>query len=168
MTMTALAVSLDSMLAGFAVGLKTKFTLKFSAIVAVATLTICCVAMWLGVLIDGFLGEYVHLIGAVFLTAIGVFNFFKKCDGAPSQKLDFKESLALGFAVGLDAGVANLSICLMGYTSYLIPLFFAVMHFAMVSLGFLLAGLPPTRKLKHTNKIAGATLFALGVIRFFQ
>ncbi len=163
LTITALAVSLDSMLTGFAVGLKTKFTFTFSIIVAITTFVLCALAVALGVLIDGILGDFVQIVGAAFLIIIGICNFFKTAGDEICGKLNFKECFALGFAVGLDASVANLSIALMGYTSMLIPLFFAVMHFVMVSVGFALASTPLTKKLKHTNKIAGVMLVLLGI-----
>ena len=163
LTITALAVSLDSMLTGFAVGLKTKFTFAFSAIVAATTFMLCAIAVALGVLLDGVLGDLVQFCGVAFLITIGICNFVKSADSEIENKLNFKECIALGFAVGLDAGIANLSICLMGYTSMLIPLFFAVMHFIMVSLGFALASTPLVKKLKHTNKIAGIMLIFLGI-----
>lgn len=167
LAITAFAVSIDSMLTGFAVGLKTKFTFTFSAIVAATTFILCALAVALGVLIDGILGEFVQIVGATFLIIIGICNFFKTADNEIYARLNFKECFALGFAVGLDASVANLSIALMGYTSMLIPLFFAVMHFVMVSIGFAVATTPFTKKLKHTNKIAGVMLILLGIWKFF-
>ena len=167
LTITALAVSLDSMLTGFAVGIKTRFTFKFSIVVAITTFILCALAVALGVLLDGVLGDLVHFLGAAFLIIIGICNFVKAADSEIESKLNFKECLALGFAVGLDAGIANLSICFMGYTSMLIPLFFAVMHFIMVSLGFALASTPIIKRLKHTNKIAGIMLMLLGVWKLF-
>lgn len=167
LTVTTLAVSLDSMLVGFAVGVKSRFSLVFSFTVSVITFVLCAAAVWIGTLLDRWLGQIVNDIGAVFLIIIGIADFLKKeggVKGAPTAK----ESVTLGVAVGLDAAIANLSLCLMGYTSLLIPLFFAAAHFVMVSLGYIVANVSPLAKLGHTGKIAGLLLVAVGVLKFLQ
>ena len=67
-----------------------------------------------------------------------------------------------------DAAVANLSVCLMGYDSMLVPLFFAAAHFVMVSLGYLLANVSPLARLRHTGKTAGVLLAAVGILKLLQ
>ena len=48
---TAFAVSIDSMVAGFAIGLKIKNVWLFATIVSVATLLLCLVATFLSMII---------------------------------------------------------------------------------------------------------------------
>ena len=165
--LTAFAVSIDSTVAGFAVGLKTKKTWYFAFVVAVATLLLCLLATLLTTLIQQKYNLVFTIAGSFFLIVTGIANFFKKQDDVP-KKLCFKEYLSLGFAVGLDAGIANLSLCLLGYSQLWIPFVFAFMHFATVSFGAKMANTKLTQQLKHTNKISGIILICLGIFKLLQ
>ena len=167
LTLTAFAVSVDSMVAGFAIGLKTKKTCFFAFIVAVATLLLCTLATLLAVLATKRLNLALKTAGALFLIIIGIANFFKNHEEKPKD-LCFKEGIAIGFAVGTDAGIANFSLCLLGHTQLFVPLLFAITHFATVSFGAKVANTKLTSKLKHTNKISGIILFCLGVFKLFN
>lgn len=166
-SVTAIAVSLDGMLAGFAMGVKSKFSCRFPLIAAAMTFLLCAAASLLGTLASGHFGDAVCSAGAVFLILMGAVNFFRK-ESPVQSRPGLKESFAVGTAVAADAAVANLSVCLMGYDSMLVPLFFAAAHFVMVSLGYLLANVSPLARLRHTGKIAGALLAAVGILKLLQ
>ncbi len=155
--LTAFAVSIDSMVAGFAIGLKTKKTWFFAFIVAVATLLLCLFFNLLTTFLNNSYNLVLKIAGSLFLVITGIANFVKKQDDMP-KNLCFKESISLGFAVGLDAGIANLSLCLLGYSQLWIPFVFAFMHFVTVSFGAKIANTKLTQQLKHTNKISGIIL----------
>lgn len=167
LTLTAFAVSIDSMLAGFAIGLKTKKPWFFATIAALATLALCFFATFLAMLASDGYDNLMKIAGAVFFVIIGIANFCKKTEQMP-KSVSAKEYVALGFAVGTDAGIANLSVCLLGYTQLWIPFVFAFMHFATVSLGAKLANTKLTGKLKNTNKLSGLILFCLGIFKLLQ
>lgn len=158
-------MSIDGMAAGFALGVKWKFSLKFSCAAAAATLILCFAAVLLGRLLQGALQNAARVLSPCALIVIGLVDFFKKQQTATA--VSAKECLALGFAVGLDAAAANLSLCLMGHTALWIPVVFAATHFALVSLGTLLASAAVTKKMKSTGKIAGALLVVIGISKFF-
>ncbi len=164
--LTAFAVSLDSTVAGFAIGLKTKKVWLFSFVVAVATLCLCLFATLVATLAKDEFGNAMKTIGSLFLIAVGMINFFKKQQNLP-KTMTFCEGLSLGFAVGTDACIANLSICLLGHTQLWIPFVFAFMHFATVATGAKLANAKLTKKLKHTSKISGTLLICLGIFKLF-
>ena len=161
---TAFAVSIDSMVAGFAIGLKTKNVWLFATIVSVATLLLCLVATFLSIIIQDSHNLFLKKTGALFLIFVGIANFAKHQEQIP-KNLCINESISLGFAVGIDAGIANLSVCLLGYSCLWIPFLFAVSHFATVSVGAKLARTKLTSKLKHTNKLSGIILFCLGIFK---
>lgn len=165
--LTAFAVSIDSMVAGFAVGLKTKKTWFFAFVVAVATLLLCLLTTLLTTLIQQKHNLVFNFAGSLFLVITGIANFVKKQENTPDN-LCFKQYVALGFAVGLDAGIANLSLCLLGYSQLWIPFVFAFMHFATVSFGAKIANTKLTKNIKHTNKISGIILICLGIFKLLQ
>lgn len=166
LTLTAFAVSIDSTIAGFAIGLKTKKTWFFAFIVAIATLFLCLFATFVAMLAKDEFGPIMKTAGSLFLIVVGMINFFKKQQDLP-KTLTFCEGLSLGFAVGTDACIANLSVCLLGYTQLWIPVVFAFMHFATVATGAKLANTKLTCKLKHTSKISGTLLVLLGMFKLF-
>ena len=167
LTLTALAVSIDSMLADFAVGLKTKKVWFFATIVAFATLVLCFCSVFLTMLASDGYDKMLKYAGAVFLAVIGIANFCKNTRQMQKEACT-KEYVALGFAVGTDAGIANLSVCLLGHTQLWIPFVFAFMHFATVAFGAKLANTKLADKLKHTGKISGVMLFCLGIFKLLQ
>ncbi|MBR5145650.1 MAG: manganese efflux pump [Clostridia bacterium] len=164
--LTAFAVSIDSTVAGFAIGLKTKKVWLFSFIVAVATLLLCFFTTCIAIIAKDEFGTALKTIGSLFLVAVGMINFFKKRQDLP-KTLTFCEGLSLGFAVGTDACIANLSICLLGHTELWIPFVFAFTHFATVAIGAKLANSKLTKTLKHPSKISGIMLVCLGVFKLF-
>ena len=165
--LTAFAVSIDSMVAGFAIGLKTKKTYFFAFIVAVSTLCLCIVFAMLATFAKDQYGIVLKTIGSLFLIIIGIANFFNHQEETP-KNLCFKEGVSLGFAVGIDAGIANFSLCLLGYTQLFVPFLFAITHFFTVSFGAKIANSKLTHKLKHTNKISGIILVCLGIFKLLQ
>jgi len=165
LTLTAFAVSIDSMMVGFAIGLKTKKVLAFSICVSIATLVLCFSALFFGSIIDDSLGKSVQAIGSICLVFAGISNLSKKEDFA--SPISAKQYIVLSFSVGIDASIANLSLCLMGFCDLWIPLVFAVMHFSTVYIGAKLASTNVTKKLKHTNKISGLILILLGTAKLF-
>jgi len=164
--LTAFAVSIDSTVAGFAIGIKTKKIWLFSFVVAVATLLLCICATLVATVAKDEFGPIMKTTGSLFLIAVGMINFFKNQQDIP-KTLTFCEGLSLGFAVGTDACIANLSVCLLGHTQLWIPFVFAFMHFATVALGAKLANTKIANKLKHTSKISGTLLVCLGIFKLF-
>ena len=164
--LTAFAVSIDSTVAGFAIGIKTKKIWLFSFVVAIATLLLCLCTTLVATIAKDEFGPIMKTTGSLFLIAVGMINFFKNQQNLP-KTLTFCEGLSLGFAVGTDACIANLSVCLLGHTQLWIPFVFAFMHFATVAFGAKLANTKIANKLKHTSKISGTLLVCLGIFKLF-
>ena len=167
LTLTAFAVSVDRMIAGFAIGLKTKKTCFFAFIVATETCLLCIFATLLAMIATEQYHAIFKIAGALFLIVIGIANLVKRHKETPSN-ICFKEFMAIGFAVGIDAGIANFSLYLLGYTQLFVPFLFAITHFATISAGAKIANTKLTNKLKNTNKISGLILFCLGLFKLFN
>ena len=158
---TAVIVSLDSLVAGFSLSLNKKANLALPSAVALITLIMCLVTTFVGELLHDYLGKVVDYFGAGLLSMLALINLTK--DDEESQAnlsaVTLTESLVIGVAVGMDAAVANLSLALLG-GGLLAPIIFAVMHFCTVLLGQVLAR---RVKLKHTNVFAAVILLALAI-----
>lgn len=159
---TAIIVSLDSFVAGFSLSLNKKANLALPSAVALITLLLCLVTSFVGSFLEKYLGKYVDYFGAAILALLAVVSLVKKDDeNINLQTVTLAESCAIGFAVGVDAAVANLSLAASGI-GLIAPLVFGVTHFFTVLLGQLLA---KKVKLNHTNVFTAVILFALAIVK---
>lgn len=159
----AVIVSLDSFVAGFTLSINKKNNFALPAAVAIITLALCLATTFLGKALKNTMNDYADIFGAAILFTLAVFAIFRKEEVRHSLKsVSLAESVAIGFAVGTDAAVANLSLAMEGY-GVIAPLVFAVTHFFTVFLGQLLA---KKISLSHTNVISAVVLAVLAVMKF--
>lgn len=158
---TAVIVSLDSLVAGFSLSLNKKANLVLPSAVAMITLVMCLFTTLVGELLHDYMGKAVDYFGAGLLSMLALINLTKddEVEQVTLSTVTLTESLVIGVAVGMDAAVANLSLTLLG-GGLLAPIVFAVTHFFTVLLGQVLA-----RKvqLRHTNIFAAVILLALAI-----
>lgn len=159
---TAIIVSLDSFMAGFSLSLNKKSNTALPATVALVTLLLCLITTFIGSLLKDYLNETANIFGAAVLFSLAVIGLFrndeKACGLAPAT---FGENVAMGFAVGTDAAIANLSLAMSGY-GIIAPLIFAVTHYFTVLLGQVLA---KKVTLEHTNLFSSVILAGLAVMK---
>lgn len=160
---TAVTVSIDSFAAGFSLSLNKKNNSLLPIAVTIVTLALCIITSLLGTLLKDYLDEKVDIFGATILVILAIINLLKEDDeqSASLQQITIAESLAMGFAVGTDAAVANLSLAIDGYGG-IAPLLFAVMHYAAVYAGQRLAD---KITIKHANALSAGVLILLAIIK---
>lgn len=160
---TAVIVSLDSFVAGFSLSINKKSTTLLPAAVALITLLLCLITSCIGLLLKQYVEQYVNYIGAALLLLLAACSLFKKDEERQQslKEVTLFESVTIGFAVGMDAAVANLSLSLSG-VGLVAPVVFAVMHYFTVYCGQILA-----RKItvNHTNVITAVILAVLAVTK---
>ncbi len=102
---------------------------------------------------------YADLFGAAVLFVLAIINLFKKDDDQTYslRQITLGESVTMGFAVGTDAAVANLSLAMQGL-GVVAPIVFAVTHYFTVLVGQKLAG---KVVMKNSNYLSAAALFIL-------
>lgn len=161
-SVSALAVSADSFAAGFSLAARGK---KLPLVVMAVTFVLCLVTSIAGKTMQGLLDGYADIAGAAILAFVGIVNLFKKDDdGLLVSANDITECIAIGFAVGLDAAVANLSLALQ-YGDFCVPVIFAVLHYVAVAGG---QSLGNKVKIKSTGKLSGMVLIGLAAIKLTQ
>lgn len=163
---TAFTVSIDSFLCGFALAfLKGK---KIFLVLAI-TLTVfvmCGTTNYAASFLDDVLTEKVASLGGIILIFIGIYDLIKKEDLKTDESNGIlKQSIISGFAVGLDGAAANLSLSIMGYNSFLVPLTIAAMHGVMISFGIILAKAGTKIKNKAVEFLPPFILILLGVYK---
>lgn len=158
---TAIIVSLDSFVAGFSMSLNKRAN-SLPAAVAIVTLILCLITTFIGSLLKNYLYQITDIFGASILVCLAVINLFKRDEQNTALKQStLWENLAVGFAVGMDAAVANLSLAVDGY-GIIAPLIFSVTHFFTVFAGQLLS---KKITLEHTNIFVFIILLALAAMK---
>ena len=80
----------------------------------------------------------------------------------------FNKSLIVGFAVGLDGAAATLSLSLMGYTEFYVPLLITVMHLITIVLGTHLSESRLFCGMKNLKAAAPVLLIGLGAYKLIS
>ena len=162
--LTAFTVSIDSFLCGFSLSIDKKNKYLIVPIIAITVFLMCLITNYSGLLLTGVLTEKTSGLCGIILVLIGIFNLFKKDDGAKFHST-ILQSFISGFAVGVDGSLANLSLSLMGINAFYVPLTIALFHAVLIALGIFLSDKIFTKKLKSVKFIAPLILIGLGVYK---
>lgn len=162
---TAVTVSVDSLIAGFSLSLNKPKSLVLPFTVALVTYLLCTAASLAGTLLRDVLQDYVKFIGAGILLCLAVVNLLKR-EETGFDKISATQCFAIGFSVGLDGAVATLSLVLQGVgDAFFVPLVMAFTHFVTVFVGQRLA---QRAKLRHANYFSAALFFVLAIIKLLD
>lgn len=158
---TALTVSVDSLVCGLSLSLNSKRKFPIACLIASIVLVMCEITNYLGYALNSFFTEDVASFGGVILIAIGLFNLLS----SKSKGSSLGNVIFAGFAVGLDGAFANLSLSLMGFNDFYVPIVIAFMHFITVLVGILLAN---TKALKAVSKFDFVAPLILVFLGFYK
>lgn len=163
--LTALTVSIDSFVCGFALSLRSgkKFPIVFGIFLTV--LVMCFTTNYLAVFLREFITEKTASLGGLILVGVGIFNLIKKDDDLANSHGALKQSIITGFAVGLDGAVANLSLSLMGINDFFVPIVIALTHALTINLGVILSQTRLAKKFGKIRVIPPVILILLGVYK---
>ena len=162
---TAITVSLDSFICGFSLSYLSNKKTPIVLGIALTVFAMCLVTNYTTILFSNFITEQTTCIGGLILIGIGFFNLISKQKGQKNITTDkslFKQILCIGFAVGLDGSLANLSLSLMGLKAFYVPLTIAITHAIMIWLGILLSQTSLGKKLGKIECISPLILILLG------
>ncbi len=150
--LTAITVSIDSLVCGFSLAFYCKKKIQIVLGVALTVFVMCLITNYATVIFQDKLSEKTACLGGLLLILIGVYNLLSPNtkDKNLTDKKPLIQSLITGFAVGLDGAIANLSLSLMGLNAFYVPLTIAITHAIAIYLGVSLA---QTRLVRHFAKI---------------
>ena len=162
--LTALTVSIDSFVCGFSLAMGTKKKIPIVLGITLVVFLLCLCTNYLALFLAEKMSEKTVALGGLILMAIGFFNLFnrKKEKEKKSGHGLLKQSLILGFGVGLDGAFANLSLSLMGLNAFYVPVIITAMHAVMISSGILLSQTKIVKKLAKIEFIPPLILILLG------
>lgn len=169
--LTAFTVSIDSFACGFSLakGKNNVFTL-----VSVITFTVffmCLIANYFALFALNFLTEKTAALGGLLLISVGVYDLLKKEEEprlSLPKKSGIRKTFGVGFAVGLDGALANLSLSLMGLNAIYVPIIIALMHGVMIETGAIVSGFVKKNKKFNADLLSSLILIALGAFKFLD
>ena len=161
---TAFAVSIDSFACGLSLALEKN---NKPLLVALVTLTVFCMCLatnYASLFFRDYLNERVANLGGIMLILVGFINLIKK-DKTQDTNKGLAQIIVVGFAVGLDGALANLSLALMGINSLLVPTTIAIFHGVMISFSLILSKTKIAKKISNLTFISPAILILLGTYK---
>ena len=168
LTATALTVSADSFFCGFSLSLTTKKKGEIVAGIVLTVFALCAAANLLGNFLSDIFSEEVAAAGGIILIAVGLYNLINSDVATAGTDKAFNKSLIVGFAVGLDGAAATLSLSLMGYTEFYVPLLITVMHLITIVLGTHLSESRLFCGMKNFKAAAPVLLIGLGAYKLIS
>ena len=163
---TALTVSIDSFVCGFSLAFANKRKFPVVLIIALTVFLMCLFTNYAPFFFENFLNEKASFLGGIVLIIVGTINLIKSLKSIkqnPDKKLLISSKIFLvGFAVGIDGALANLSLSLMGLNGFFVPITIAITHALMVYLGIVLSGTPLTKKFGKIEFLPPLVLIVLG------
>ena len=142
----ALSASIDALSLGITYGIKKT---KMSKTGNVIIFTIVLVCSTIAILVGHFLSllfspTFSVLLGSSLLILLGLYNIYKSqkesnafinFDVDNSNYIDNREATAIALAVAVDASCVSMGAGIIGYISFILPVFMAVFHTFFVNCG---------------------------------
>ena len=175
----ALSASIDALSLGITYGIK-KTKMSKAANILIFIIVFCCttIAIILGHFLSVFFSpNFSVLLGSSLLIMLGLYNIYKgikktntfiNFDVDDSNYIDNKEAIAIGLAVAVDASCVSIGAGIIGYISFILPVFMAIFHTFFVNCGNLVAKCAVQRLNLPSNVlsvISGMLLVLIGVWR---
>ena len=175
----ALSASIDALSLGITYGIK-KTKMSKTANIIIFMIVLCCSTF--AILLGHFLSllfspTFSILLGSSLLIMLGLYNIYKgikksntfvNFDVDNSNYIDNKEAAALGLAVAVDASCVSIGAGIIGYISFILPVFMAVFHTFFVNCGNFVAKSVVERLNVPSNVLSifsGVLLVLIGVWR---
>ena len=164
--LTALTVSIDSFVCGFSLSFASNKKLPVVLLIACTVLIMCLFTNYAPLFFSDFLDENATFVGGFILLIVGFFNLIKCAKNFNQENnksiVVSSKILLVGFAVGIDGALANLSLSLMCINAFYVPITIALMHALMVYLGIVLGGTSLSKKFGKIEFLPPLVLIVLG------
>lgn len=146
----ALSASIDALSLGITYGIK-KTKMSKAANIIIFIIVFCCSTI--AILVGHFLSllfspTFSVLLGSSLLILLGLYNIYKglknsntfiNFDIDNSNYIDNKEAFVIALAVAIDASCVSIGAGIIGYISFILPLFMALFHTFFVNCGNFIA-----------------------------
>lgn len=163
--LTSLTVSIDSFACGFSLALLSRKKLPILLGITLTVFLMCLIANYSATLISLKFTDSAVFIGGIILFLLGLYNLINKDKIVVSDRYGNLLPFIVGFAVGIDGAISNLSLSIMGLNSIFVPLTIALFHAVMIALGILLASSPVKKLFNKLNFLPPVILMLLGLFK---
>ena len=165
----ALAVSIDGLLAGLAIGLRGLKLRGYSYMIVLVVTFICvfltmvCV-QWLFASVAPTLAQW---LGSLAILTVATLTFMRSGDESDNCARDCSvlESVMLGIGVAADASIASASLALLGHNVVIVALLMALMHAVLIGFGNILGRKGIHLRGRAMQIIPALMLAVIGIMR---
>ena len=177
----ALSASIDALSLGITYGIqKTKMSKTANIIIFMIVLVCSSIAILVGHFLSLLFSPTLSIsLGSSLLIILGLYNIYKgikksntfvNFDTDNSNYIDNKEATAIGLAVAVDASCVSMGAGIIGYISFILPVFRGFFHTLFVNCGKFVAK-SAVEKLNIPSHvlsiISGILLVLIGFLRIF-
>lgn len=141
---TAITVSIDGFISGFAVGIKkTKINFKKLIIIGIIPIIMAIPVMFLGNFVNDFISnEIANYIGFCLFLILAISSFFQIKNSKESNEqnlINLTNSIIVGITIGIDSSVSAFSLALNNHNPIITPFYFGIAHGILIYLGNVLS-----------------------------
>ena len=141
---TAITVSIDGFISGFAVGIKnTQINLKKLIIIAVIPIIMAIPVMFLGNYVNEFISDTLaNYIGFCLFLILAISSFFQIKNNEENDEqnlINLTNSIIVGITIGIDSSVSAFSLALNNHNPIITPFYFGIAHGVLIYLGNILS-----------------------------
>lgn len=165
---TTLLVSVDSFVCGLSLSLQRKKTFLVFFAMTLTVFILCVIGAVGGKFLNGILPYGGEILGGGVLILVGVLNFFGESENFKNFNDAIYKGISVGFAIGLDGGVATFSLVCLNYSPILVPPLFTLTHLIMILSSILLSRIKILSKISKLNFFPPLIISVLGLIKIIS
>lgn len=137
---TAITVSIDGFISGFAVGIKkTKINLKKLIIIGIIPIIMAIPVMFLGNFVNEFIKDTIaNYIGFYLFLILAISSFFQiknNKNNSDQNLINLTNSIIVGITIGIDSSISAFSLALNNHNPIITPFYFGISHGILIYLG---------------------------------
>lgn len=141
---TAITVSIDGFISGFAVGIKkTKIDFKKLIIISIIPIIMAIPVMFLGNYVNEFISDTLaNYIGFCLFIILAISSFLQIKNNEENNEqnlINLTNSIIVGITIGIDSSVSAFSLALHNHNPIITPFYFGIGHGILIYLGNILS-----------------------------
>ena len=106
----------------------------------------------------------IKIISFILFLILSINSFIEIRKNKETNELDLKNSITIGFSVGLDSSVCAFALALLKYNIFITPIYFGISHFILIFLGNYIFSIKPIKN-KYLKYLSPILLLLLALFK---
>lgn len=164
--LSVISVSIDGFFAGAALSFKnTRIKLKKLIIISIIPIIMAYPVMSFGYKLSNIINSnLIKIISFILFLILSINSFIEIRKNKETNELDLKNSITIGFSVGLDSSVCAFALALLKYNIFITPIYFGISHFILIFLGNYIFSIKPIKN-KYLKYLSPILLLLLALFK---